>query len=85
MSNQNNPETRLIQPLLGNNHRETMNKVGGVLAFIARSMESPPDPNRRTAFSLDRYNETELQGLIAICRVLSNALSYEPPPMDTFG
>ena len=80
-----NPETYLISPLMGKDQRETMHKVSSVLAFIARSLEPPPGQPRAASFSLDHYDENELQGLIAICRVLSNALAYEPPPTVPFG
>lgn len=81
MSNNSHTETHQFQPLFGKNDRDTMMKVSGVLAFIARSLDTPLSDGM--TYSLDRYSESELQGLIAICHVLSNTLAYAPPSTDT--
>ena len=67
-----------LSPLLGENHRETMNKVGAVLEFVSRSIEIQIESNTAN-FKQDEFSGNELYGLMLICRALNKVLEYEPP------
>lgn len=66
-----------LNPLLGESHRETMDRVGAVLEFVSRSVEIQIESNTAN-FRQDEFSGDELYGLMLICRTLSKTLEYEP-------
>ena len=83
MSERINPPE--LNPLIGENHRDTMDKISAVTAFLSRALEIQIESSDSTSCWQDDFSRDELHGLMLICRTLTEALNYEPPPKTGFG
>lgn len=70
-----------LNPLIGHNPRETMDRVSAVLAFVCRSAELRLEVNslKGLGASLDDFRDDELNGLTLIYQALIRALDDRGP------